>query len=68
MPIVEPIAETTETKQEPTLEPTPEPTPEPAAIAGAIEEANKSEGIDEEDAEKLREIATIWWNEYYPEQ
>ncbi|MEG3898156.1 MULTISPECIES: VapE domain-containing protein [unclassified Microcoleus] len=59
-------------------DPTPEPTPdpiestmpivEPAAIGGAIEEANKSEGIDEEDAQKLREIATIWWNEYYPEQ
>lgn len=64
MPIVELTAETTKT------EPTPAAvaTPEPAATAGAIPEPNKSEGIDEEDVEKLREIATIWWNEYYPEQ
>ena len=38
----------------PELEP-PQPTPEPAIIAPA-------------DAEKLREIASIWWSEYYPEQ
>jgi hypothetical protein len=25
-------------------------------------------GIDSEDAEKLRDIALIWWEEYYPEQ
>ncbi|MEG3907841.1 VapE family protein [Microcoleus sp. w2-18bC1] len=58
MPIVEPTTETTERTEEPTPEPTPEPTTEPAAISG---------GIDEKDAEKLREIATIWWPEYYPE-
>ena len=25
-------------------------------------------GINPEDAEKLRDIALIWWDEYYPEQ
>jgi hypothetical protein len=25
-------------------------------------------GINPEDAEKLRDIALIWWEEYYPEQ
>ncbi|WP_333200545.1 hypothetical protein [Microcoleus sp. S28C3] len=67
MPTAEPTAETVETVE--TVEtPTAVPTPEPAATAGAIADPNKSEGIDEKDAEKLREIATIWWDEYYPEQ
>lgn len=36
------------------------PTPSQEPIAEQL--------ISEEDAEKLREIALIWWNEYYPEQ
>jgi hypothetical protein len=38
------------------------PKPEP------VETAPESELITPADAEKLREIATVWWPEYYPEQ
>ena len=66
----DPTPESTMPTAERTAEPTVETveTVETATIAGAIAEPNKSEGINEEDAEKLREIASIWWDEYYPEQ
>jgi hypothetical protein len=38
------------------------PEPEPA------ETAPKLESIAPADAEKLREIATVWWDKYFPEQ
>jgi hypothetical protein len=62
----------------PTPEPTSEPTPVPAPATptskstaeSAIESAAtpRAEQVSEEDAEKLRDIALIWWSEYYPEQ
>lgn len=62
----------------PTPEPTSEPTPVPAPATptskstaeSAIESAAtpRAEQVSEEDAEKLRDIALIWWPEYYPEQ
>jgi pyruvate/2-oxoglutarate dehydrogenase complex dihydrolipoamide acyltransferase (E2) component len=63
---------------EPTSEPASEPTPVPAPATptskstaeSAIESAAtpRAEQVSEEDAEKLRDIALIWWPEYYPEQ
>ena len=81
-PTSEPISATPATPEltpesTPTLtpEPTPEPTSPPAAES-ATESATESaatpraqqEVISEEDAEKLRDIALIWWLEFYPEQ
>ena len=40
-------------------ETTPAPTPEP--------ESEPAEPITPEDAEKMREIALVWWPEMYPE-
>ena len=72
---------TSEPISEPTSEPisatpaTPEPTSPPAAES-ATESATESaatpraqqEVISEEDAEKLRDIALIWWMEFYPDR
>jgi predicted P-loop ATPase len=65
---------TPEPTQEPTLEPTLEATAEATLeprleLTPAGEEVGATAGtIDEKDAETLRDIATIWWDEYYPEQ
>ncbi len=42
-------------------------TPVSASRAESTAES-RTEQVSEEDAEKMREIATIWWLEYYPEQ
>jgi predicted P-loop ATPase len=67
---------TSEPEPTPTPEPTSEPTPVPAPATptskstaeSAIESAAtpRAEQVSEEDAEKLRDIALIWWPEYYP--
>jgi len=72
------LLSTPEPTPEPTLEPTLEATAEATAeatleprleLTPAGEEVGATAGtIDEKDAETLREIATIWWDEYYPEQ
>jgi hypothetical protein len=55
-------------------EPEPEQrAPEPAPAAEqteleAVQIAPEPETIAHADAEKLREIATVWWDEYFPEQ
>ena len=76
-PISEPTSEpisTTPATPEP-IPGTPEPTSPPAAES-ATESATESaatpraqqEVISEEDAEKLRDIALIWWMEFYPDR
>lgn len=64
------LLSTPEPTPEPTLEATAEATLEPSLeLTPAGEEVGATAGtIDEKDAETLREIATIWWDEYYPEQ
>jgi len=49
------------------LAPEPVPVTEPTQLEAA-QIAPEPETIAHADAEKLREIATIWWDEYFPEQ
>ena len=79
-PISEPTSEpisatpTTPTTPEPILatpEPTSTPAPAPAptpATPEPVGEGVTEQLISEKEAEKLRDIALIWWSEYYPEQ
>jgi len=49
------------------LAPEPVPVPEPTELE-ATQIAPEPETIAHADAEKLREIATVWWDKYFPEQ
>ena len=49
------------------LAPEPAPAAEPTELE-ATQIAPEPETIAHADAEKLREIATVWWDEYFPEQ
>ena len=77
-PVPEPIAPESEQQPVPTQGPVPEPLapaglePVPPQEAGEPQPAQittpESETITPEDAEKMRDIALIWWDEYYSEQ
>ena len=64
----EPIepTESTEPTDPVTDAPTDAPTDTPADVVA--EAPTPIEQIEEIDAEKMREIALIWWDEFYPEQ
>jgi hypothetical protein len=71
-PVPEPLAP--ESQQQPVPEPLdpagldPVPPPKPGELQTAKITVPESETITPEDAEKMRDIALIWWDEYYCEQ
>nr|WP_246276928.1 virulence-associated E family protein [Microcoleus asticus] len=74
IPTSEPTSELVEEPAEESISATPaetisEPTPTSnSAPTPTTPEPVAEQLISDEDAEKLRELALIWWNEYYPEQ
>ncbi len=53
---------------EPITEPTPPITTPVSAPRAESTAESRAEQVSEEDAEKMREIATIWWLEFYPDR
>jgi putative DNA primase/helicase len=64
------LSPTTTTAPTAPTAPTPEPEPESESESESAVESTgiEQEVISKEDGKKIREIATVWWNEFYPEQ
>ena len=61
------LAPQPEAQAEPTPTPTPAPETEPIALADNPQPLEPEKAIAPEDAEKMRDIALVWWPELYPE-
>ena len=62
------LSPTTTTAPTAPTAPTPEPEPESKSESAVESTGIEQEVISKEDGKKIREIATVWWNEFYPEQ